>query len=83
MGLILISSVFTVVLGTISYLIKSKIDSMEADIEENKTEIKKFKDNYLDRFEKVNKKIEEVNKTIYDSKIEVIKEISKLAQKIK
>lgn len=67
--------IFNILLGIIAYLLKSKIEAMETDVKNTKSEMKEIKDNYLDRFEKL-------NKNINDSKIEIVKELSKIYLKI-
>ena len=63
------------ILAIIGYLAKNKIETMETELKQIKLDMEDFKMNYLDRFEKV-------NKTISDSKIEIIKALSDLEIKI-
>lgn len=67
--------------------IKNDIKAMKIDIVTVENENKKIRENYLDRFEAMNNIINQnniqVNKTISDSKIEIIREISKIYNKIK
>lgn len=60
-----------VIIGVLGYLFRSRLERIERDIEILKKEQQEFKDNYLDRFEKV-------NKNINDSKLEIMKELNKL-----
>lgn len=42
------------VIAVLGFLLKNKIEKMEKDISTNTLEIKEIKENYLDRFEKLN-----------------------------
>lgn len=55
----------SVVVAVIGYLTTDKIQKMEKTISENKREIKEIKENYLDRFEKL-------NASVLSSKLEIL-----------
>lgn len=85
--------IITTLLGILGFLIKGKIDRMEKDIEHANTNIEKvdaenqeLKNNYLSRFEKVystmNNMDRGIRENIHESKVEIIKEFSKLANQI-
>jgi len=53
----IITIMATAIVGLVAWLGKSKIDRIDADLKTLKDDMDEFKDNYLDRFEKVNKNI--------------------------
>ncbi len=74
----IITSILGSLFAIILYLMKNKIENIEKSIkdvndksENNSAEIQEFKDNYLDRFEKINNNI---NK----SKIEILEKFHSL-----
>ena len=56
--------VMGVLWGLVNFLFWSRIKRIEKDIDENKKLCKTIEHNYLDRFEKLNEKLNEVEKNI-------------------
>ena len=63
--------IFGIMVSIIGYLGKAKVARMDNDIYGLKVDMKEFKDNYLDRFEKI-------NNNIADSKLEILDHIHKM-----
>ncbi len=66
--LALIGGIIQCILLVILYLLKTKVESLEQRLTNNEDDMVKFKDNYLDRFEKI-------NKNINNSKIEILEKL--------
>ena len=57
--------IFSTIFGIMGFLIRSKISEMENDIKNLEQQNKEIEENYLDRFDKLNKNINQ-------SKIEIL-----------
>lgn len=86
--------IFGVIIGLAIYLFKKIINDIEERVmrlelnyKDLQTEIYEFKDNYIERFQAINDKINESEKLllkkINDVQIEIIKEISQLKNNLK
>jgi uncharacterized protein YkvS len=66
----------TIIFSIMGYLIKSKIERLDNDVYGIKSDMKEFKDNYLDRFEKL-------NNNINNSKIQILEKFHELELHLK
>lgn len=66
--------VILTLLGIIGYMIKEKVKAIEQKNQSNEDEIKTVKENYLDRFEKVNEEISATREQVLEkiSEIKII-----------
>ncbi len=66
----------TTLLAVIGYFAKDKIERMEAELISIRNDVYEFRDNYLDRFEKV-------NKAVNDSREEIMEKLHHLELTLK
>lgn len=69
-------AIIIILMNVIGFLVREKVKNIETELTEVRNNLYEFKENYLDRFEKVNKNITE-------TKIEIIEKLHAIDLKIK
>ena len=74
----LIYGLFTAMVGIVAYFIKRDIKNVDKRVDENTKDIKDVRDNYLDRFDKVEDKISVLSREMYTYHIDTMEKMSKM-----